>query len=185
MLNVEGSVSHPRIAKRILLLVFLTSAAFLISGIVTASPNPSKQQGHLIPEQPSHKYPVAIKVLSSTEGVDFAPYCITLFNSVIRNFHPTVPESAAAGGRGAVVVQVRVQKDGSLADKLVTIVSSSGKKQLDAAALSAVRTAAPFKSLPERYPSAFLDLQFIFYYNETPQEPEQKPRVVPTVATAK
>jgi hypothetical protein len=53
---VEGSVPHPRNAKSIVLFVFLTSAAVLISGIVTASPNPSKQQGHLIPEQPSHKY---------------------------------------------------------------------------------------------------------------------------------
>jgi TonB family protein len=175
---------HPRTVKCDPLFAFLVIVSFLVPGIVTASPNPSKQQGHLIPEQPTHKYPVGIKVLSSTEGVDFAPYCITLFNSVIRNFHPKIPESAAVGGRGAVVVQVRVQKDGSLAEKLVTIVSSSRRKELDAAALSAIRTAAPFGGLPKGYSGTYLDLQISFYYNNTPPAPEQKPRVVPIVATA-
>jgi hypothetical protein len=54
---------------------------------------------------------------------------------------------------------------------------------MDAAALSAIRTAAPFALLPEGYAPTTLDLQFSFYYNSEPQEPAQKPKVVP-VGTA-
>jgi hypothetical protein len=55
---------------------------------------------------------------------------------------------------------------------------------MDAAALSVIRTAAPFAFLPEGYAATTLDLQFSFYYNsELPREPAQQPKVVP-VGTA-
>jgi len=83
-----------------------------------------------------------------------------------------------------VVVQFRIQKDGSLSDKFVTIESSSGEKEFDAAALSAIRTAAPFGRLPEGYSGTYLELQISFYYYKPPPEPEQKLKLIPTVATA-
>jgi TonB family protein len=171
---------HRRTVKCDALFVFLFVVAFLVPGIVTASPNPGTQQGHLIPAQPSHEETVGFKVLSSTGGIDFEPYLTTtLFNSVVRSFHATIPKSAAVGEKEAVVIQVRIQKDGALADKFVTIVSSSGEKDFDAAALSAIRTAAPFARLPEGYSGTYLDLQISFYYHKTLPAPEQKPTVVP------
>jgi len=162
-LDGEGSVPHPRIATSIVLLAFLTSAAFLVSGIVTALPNPSKQQGHLIPTEPSHVQSIGFKVLSSSEGIDFKPYLTTtLFNSIVRNFHPKIPKSTAAGEKESAVVRVRIKRDGSLSNSFMTIVSSSGVKELDAAALSAIRTSAPFGRPPEGYPGIYLDLQIIF-----------------------
>jgi len=100
-----------------------------------------------------------------------------------RNFLAKIPASAAGGEKGIVVVRFQIQKDGTLPDKSATILSSSGKKDMDAAALSAIRTAAPFARLPEGYAATTLDLQFSFYYNSEPQEPAQKPKVVP-VGTA-
>jgi TonB family protein len=81
------------------------------------------------------------------------------------------------------VVRFQIQKDGTLPDKSATIVSSSGKQDMDAVALSAILTAAPFARLPEGYAATTLDLQFSFYYNSDPREPAQKPKVVP-VGTA-
>jgi hypothetical protein len=49
---------------------------------------------------------------------------------------------------------------------------------MDAAAFSAIRTAAPSARLPEGYAAATLDLQFSLY-NSEPQEPRQKPNVIP------
>ena len=83
-----------------------------------------------------------------------------------------VPESAAGREKGVVVVRFQIQKNGTLPDKPARIFSSSGKKDMDFAALSAIRTAAPSARL-----------QFSFYYNSEPQEPPQKPKVVP-VGTA-
>jgi len=54
---------------------------------------------------------------------------------------------------------------------------------MDAVAPSAIRTAAPSAPLTEGYATTTLDLQFSFYNNSEPQEPPQKPKVVP-VGTA-
>jgi len=171
---------HPRTTICDALFVFLVIVALLLPGIVTALPDPSTQQGHLIPAQPSHAETIGFKVLSSTGGIDFEPYLTTtLFKSIVRSFHAKIPKSVAAGEKEAVVVQVRIQKDGSLADDFVTIVSSSGEKEFDAAALNAIRTAAPFARLPEGYPGPYIDLQISFYYYNPPPAPEQKPKVVP------
>jgi TonB family protein len=182
MPGVEVSMPHPRGPRRAV--SSLVVVAFLVSGIATASPNSSTQQGHLIPAEPSHAQSIGFKVVSSTEGIDFKPYLsATLFNSIVRNFHPKIPKSTPAGEKEPAVVRVRIKRDGSLADSFVTIVSSSGVKELDAAALSAVRTAAPFGRLPEGYRGTYLELQITFYYTHMPQEPEQKPKIVP-IATA-
>ena len=63
-------MAYARTANSSALFVFLAAAAFLISGIVTASPKPSAQQGHLIPPLPSQLF--SVQVLSALpEGVDF------------------------------------------------------------------------------------------------------------------
>ena len=54
-------------------------------------------------------------------------------------------------------VQFTIRRDGSLIDAI--IVASSGSKSLDAAALSAVRDAAPFPSFPEGQDGATLRLE--------------------------
>jgi len=174
-------VPHSRTVKCDALLVFLVIVAFLVPGIVTASPNPStQQQGHMIPAQPSSEETIGFKVLSSTGGIDFKPYLFTLFNPINRSFHVKLPKSAVVGEKEAVVVQFRIQKDGSLPDQFVTIESSSGEKEFDAAALSAIRAAAPFGRLPEGYSGDHIDLLIGFYRrNNPPLEPQ--PKLVPIV----
>jgi TonB family protein len=187
--GVEISMPHPRTAKSNVLFVILATVAFLISGLVMASPNPGTQQehlispppqeGHLIPPRTSQQHATGLEVLSSTEGIDFRTYLDSLSFSIRRNFLAKIPESAAGGEKGIVVVRFQIQKDGTLPEKSATILSSSGKKDMDAAALSAIRTAAPFARLPEGYAATTLDLQFSFFYNSEPQLPAQKPKVVP------
>ena len=169
---------HPRTAKSNVLFVILATVAFLFSGLVMASPNlgtqqeylisPPPEEGHLIPPKTSPPRGIGLQVLSSTEGIDFRIYLDSLYSSIRRNFLATIPESAARGEKGIVVVRFQIQKDGTLPDKSATIVSSSGKKDMDAVALSAIRTAAPFARLPEGYAPTNLDLQFSFFYNSEP-----------------
>jgi TonB family protein len=192
--GVEVSMPHPLASKSNIFFAILAATAFLISGLVMASPNPGTQQehlispppqeGHLIPPRPCQQCGTGLEVLSSTRGIDFRTYLDSLYFSIRRNFLATIPESAARGEKGIVVVRFQIQKDGTLPDKSATIVSSSGKKDMDAVALGAIRTAAPFARLPEGYAATTLDLQFSFFYNsEPPREPAQKPKVVP-VGTA-
>jgi TonB family protein len=162
--------------------VLLASAVFLISGIVAASPCRAQQQGHMIPQQRPAAAPIAIRILSATQGVDLLPYLTPVDNSIGRNFLAKRPRVTAEGAKGVATVRVRIRKDGSVPADAVAIVSSSGNPEVDAAALSAIRAAAPFARLPEAYRAAHLDLQILFYYKSKPSEPEQKPKAVPTVA---
>jgi TonB family protein len=179
---------HPRTAKDKVLLVFPASVAFLVSGIVTASPNPSAQEGnffspphegHLIHAPRGQGYPISLEVLSSVpDNVNLDPYLRRVYVSIQRNLLAKLPESALNVEKGVVVVRVHIEKDGSLPNGTVRIVSSSGNKDMDAAAKSAIRTAARFGPLPEGYLGSNLDLLFTFYYKSMPQDPAQKPKVV-------
>jgi TonB family protein len=64
-----------------------------------------------------------------------------------------------------------------LQDGSVRVFSSSGNQDMDAAALSALRAAAPFARLPEKYSGAYLELEVRFYFKN--QAPEQKPIIIP------
>jgi TonB family protein len=117
------------------------------------------------------------RILSPTAGVDLLPYLTTLNSRLVRNFRPRKPKSTGEAGKGVAVIRVQIQKDGSLTDRSVTVFSSSGDQDVDAAALSAVRAAAPFARLPEKYSGAYLKLEVRFYFKN--QAPEQKPIIIP------
>jgi TonB family protein len=173
--GVEVSMPHPRSAQSNVLFVFIVIAAFMISANVSASPNPSPQQGHLVPPNLARQYPMTVEVLNSLpEGVDFERYVDNLYFSVRRNFLAKLPESSAGEETGIVVVRVHIQVNGSLPEKSLRLVSSSGKKDMDDAVLTAIRTAAPFVHLPD---VSKLDLLFTFYIKSIP--PPQKPKIVP------
>jgi TonB family protein len=174
---VEVSMPQPRHTANRAACILFAAIAFLISGVVTASPGAGTQQGHLIPPQSPPMSPMGYKILSPTAGVDFLPYLTTLFGPLERNFVAKKPKSTNGGGKEVVVVRVQIQKDGSLMAGAVTIASSSGNDDVDAAAVSAIRKAAPFARLPEKYSGTYLELEVSFYFKNEP--PEQKPKLVP------
>jgi TonB family protein len=168
---------QPRHATNRAAYILFAAIAFLISGVVTASPGAGAQQGHLIPQLSPPMYPMGYKILSPTAGVDFLPYLTTINSPLERNFRVKKPTSTGGEGQGVVVIHVGIQKDGSLTDGSATVFSSSGNEDVDAAALSAVRAAAPFARLPEKYSGASLELEIRFYFKNEP--PEQMPKIVP------
>jgi len=183
---------HPRTAKDNLLPVFLVAVAFFNSGIVAASPGPSTQEGyfnspphegHLIPAPRGQEFPISLEVLSLVpDKVNLNSYLDRLYSSVRRNLLAKLPESALNGEKGVIILRVHVQKDGSLPQGNVKIVSSTGTKDMDVAAQSAIQMAAPFQPLPKDLGST-LDLLFTIYYKKVPPDQSQKPKVVP-VGTA-
>jgi TonB family protein len=168
---------QPRHAKKREAFILLAAAALLIFGILTNLRGARAQQGHLIPQLSTPMYPMGYKILSPTAGVDFLPYLTKLDAPLMRTFTAKKPKSCAGAEKGVVVVRVQIQKDGSLPDGAVTIVSSSGNEDVDAAAVNAIHAAAPFARLPEKYSRAYLEMQVRFYFKDGPAEPE--PKVVP------
>lgn len=178
---------HLRTAKgNVLCIVFAVVAVLVTTGSVANSQtstgqdlqiSPPTLHGHLIPGQPAQQYPFSLEVLSSVpDKVNLNPYLKQVYVSIQHKLLANLPKSAFTGEKGVAVIRVHIEKDGSLPQGAVRIVSSSGNKDMDAAARTAIRTAGPFGAFPEGY-GENLDLLFTFGF-ATP-EPPRKPRVVP------
>ena len=105
-----------------------------------------------------------LELLSDPKGVDFRPYLLQILNSVRRNWHAVLPESARLGmERGRTGIQFIVGKAGNV-PKLV-IASSSGSQPLDRAAVAGISASLPFPPLPAEFTGGEVRLQFVFLYN--------------------
>jgi TonB family protein len=119
-----------------------------------------------IPEQSTKTEhpPEGVQILTPHEGVDFASYTNHLVESIKRSWYAQMPQEASAGLKGKVVVRFKIQKNGKLA-RTPMVESNSGNKQLDNAAVSAIRASSPFEHLPEAFKGSNIELRFIFLYN--------------------
>jgi TonB family protein len=106
-----------------------------------------------------------IEMLSDTKEVDFNPYLRELYVSVKKYWYMVMPRSVLLGEQGMNGVEFHVLQDGSVPKDSLKLVLVSGKTSLDDASLHAVRKAAPFSHLPEKFPQPFIELRFTFYYN--------------------
>lgn len=91
-------------------------------------------------------------------GADLQPYIKAVQDKVKSNWTP--PEN---NKNERVVTLFRIAKDGSL--KSVKIVKSSSVKEVDDAAIAAIKVSAPFESLPKSFNGDIIDIQFTFDYN--------------------
>ena len=108
--------------------------------------------------------PEAVTILTPHEGVDFGPFLNHLVDETKRNWYAKMPQEAKAGVKGRVMIRFKIQKNGKLA-RVPMVESSSGSKELDNAAVSAIRASAPFGHLPEAFKGPNIELRFNFLYN--------------------
>ena len=106
-----------------------------------------------------------VQILTPTEGVDFSSYIERLLARVEQNWYAIIPESARLGDKGRVILQFRINKDGSLPGTDPALVRTSGKEPLDRAAMSAIHASNPFEPLPPAFSGPSIELRFIFLYN--------------------
>jgi TonB family protein len=106
-----------------------------------------------------------LQMLTPTEGVDFSSYLARVLDSVRRNWYAIMPESVYMGERGIVVLDFKIQRDGSVPGEDPVMMSSSQKEPLDRAASSAIRASNPFEPLPSAFSGPYIELRFTFLYN--------------------
>jgi TonB family protein len=111
----------------------------------------------------------SIELLTDPEGLDFKPFLQSVYTSVKREWNAGMPPSVELGDLGRVTLQFHVQQDGTVPEDSLKVRFTSGKKHLDEAALQAMRNAAPFKHLPEKFSQPFVELRMTFYYNLAPK----------------
>jgi TonB family protein len=113
-----------------------------------------------------------IDILSDTEGVDFHPYLSTMVTIIRKRWYSLVPDEARKPlvKTGIVAIDFVILKDGTLGGE--KIVRSAGEIPLDRAAWDAIKSSAPFPTLPEKFGGKYLALRIHFSYN--PQKKEDK-----------
>jgi TonB family protein len=126
-----------------------------------------------VPAQPPKSAPkgtaaCTIELLNATDGVDFNPYLRDVYLSVKRRWFAVMPPSVGKGEQGYNTVEFRVSRDGNIAKDSVRMASSSRKADFDAASLEAIREAAPFSHLPEKFSNPYIEFRFSFFYNLSP-----------------
>lgn len=106
-----------------------------------------------------------VELLTSTEGVDFKVYLTRALAGIKRNWYALIPESARQGEKGKVVVQFRILRDGNVPTEEAVLFSSSGKSDLDRAALAAIRASVPLEPLPAAFSGPAVELRVTFLCN--------------------
>ncbi len=89
---------------------------------------------------------------------DFGPYMRELQRRIKMNWDPPKGNESKR-----VVLLFKIAKDGRLLS--CSVFKSSGLQNADAAALNAVKLAAPFRPLPPEFKGSSIDIQFTFDYN--------------------
>jgi len=107
----------------------------------------------------------AVQILTPTQGVDFSSYLDRLLATVRRNWYAVIPESARLGDKGIVVLQFKINQDGSVPFEDPRLERTSGKEPLDRAAVSSIHASNPFEPLPPAFKGRSIELRFAFFYN--------------------
>jgi len=140
------------------LLVFLAAAALAWTPSSAAQSNNSQFS----------KLQPWVMLITPAEGVDFKEYIARLTAGVKRNWYAVMPEVALQGQKGIVVITTRIQQDGTVPVSEPTLEHSSGKVELDRAAMLAIRTSAPFEKLPAEFHGPHVELRVVFFYYAAP-----------------
>lgn len=122
---------------------------------------------------PCYAENAAIKQADNTNiqnAVDWNPYITELEKKIRKNWNPP-----RADVSNSVKTKFKLSKDGSLVK--CDIVQSSGKKTVDDAAISAIKSATPYKPFPENVKSDTIDVEFTFDYNVLAQKTRQEPDI--------
>ena len=94
---------------------------------------------------------------SNSTTPDFGPYMREVQWKIKKNWEPpkgTEPQSAVA--------LFKIHKDGNVSN--IQIIKSSGIKEYDDKAITAIQLTAPFRPLPQEYTQNSVDIQFTFDY---------------------
>ena len=150
-----------QIARRVIVLALAASTQFHASELAgvfaTIQSTPSLPKGAAAG--------CGMEMLTDTKGIDFKPYIHNVYLSVKKSWFASMPPSVGKGQQGVNAVEFRILQDGNVPKDFLKMTSASGKNDFDAASVQAVREAAPFSHLPEKFSQPFITLRFTFYYN--------------------
>jgi len=107
-----------------------------------------------------------VEILSDTMGVDFNPYLKRILQIVNENWYHVMPESVYPPIRksGTVAIEFAIMKDGKVQG--MRLEGSSGDPPLERASWGSITNSVPFPPLPREFAGEYLQLRFIYCYND-------------------
>jgi len=104
--------------------------------------------------------------IRSYPRVDFNPYLKAIVKIVNENWHTLLPESVFPPIRksGTVAIEFAILKAGTVSG--TKLAGSSGDPLLERACWGSITTSSPFPPLPSEFPGQYLQLRFIYCYND-------------------
>jgi TonB family protein len=134
------------------------------SGEWTATPLPSNPPPDAIALSGN------LEMLTPPGGADFSYYLEGLWATVKRNWLASIPPSARTGQKGIVVVTFHIMHDGTIPANDLALVRTSGFEPLDRASIEAIRSSAPFQTLPVGFERPRIQVRITFAYNQDPRQ---------------
>lgn len=117
-----------------------------------------------------HKADGTVEIVPNTRESKLAPYLDAWRRKVERLGTLNFPKSIRNRGEtGNPVLEVSLRADGSLGDTIVR--RSSGRKEIDQAALSILRLASPFDPFPAELRKQYRELRFAYEWQFLDGEP--------------
>jgi hypothetical protein len=165
----KGDFMFSKAACRLQLFTLSVTGLFLTAQTVSPKTKDSPLQANS--PAPSAKVSAGLELLTDPEGVDFNSSLRQVYLSVKKSWYSIMPPSVEKGSQGRNAIQFRILRDGNIAKDSVELMYHSGKSDLDAASLQAIREAGPFDELPEKFSRPFVVLRVNFYYNLKPPTP--------------
>ena len=101
----------------------------------------------------------ATEIVPNTRESKLAPYLDAWRRKVERLGTLNFPQ-IARNGAGNPILEVSIRRDGSLGEALIK--RSSGRKEIDQAALSILRLASPFDPFPKELSKQYAELRFAY-----------------------
>ncbi|HEU4930129.1 MAG TPA: energy transducer TonB [Candidatus Krumholzibacteria bacterium] len=98
----------------------------------------------------------------NTTAWDFAPYLLDLKRRIRQKWIPPVAFAQLGAIHGYTWVNFRIYPDGRMEE--LAVVETEGHDSLHRSSVNAIKGAAPFRPLPDKFPEDFLDITFGFYY---------------------
>jgi TonB family protein len=111
------------------------------------------------------------RILTDTQGVDFASYMARVIAVTKRNWYAVMPEVVYLGQKGRVIIRLRINRDGTVTN--LDQLSGSGMQSLDTAAMASITSSNPYPPLPTQFNGPFIDLEFWYFYNLQPETAPQ------------
>ena len=99
-------------------------------------------------------------MIPNTRESKLAPYLDAWRRKVEKLGTLNFPQTARAGSAGNPVLEVSIRADGTLGSAVIK--RSSGRKDIDQAALSILRLASPFDPFPAEVKKQYAELRFAY-----------------------